>query len=124
EALSLLIDALAISSKVGDLVLNREIYEGLANNYLFLGDCDNYILYKYKYVAIKMTNKIYERKTINQSLISLTETKAKEIEQLRVYFRTHQIIFINFISFALFLLIRSVIIWESDLKKLENRLKS
>ena len=124
EALSLLIDALAISSKVGDLVLNREIYEGLANNYLFLGDWDNYILYQNKYVAIKKANKISERKTINQSLISLTETKAEEIEQLRAYFRPLQIIFIIIITIALFLLIRSVIIWESDLKKLENRLKS
>lgn len=124
EALSLLIDALAISSKVGDLVLNREIYEGLANNYLFLSDWDNYILYQNKYVAIKKANKISERKTINQSLISLTETKAEEIEQLRAYFRPLQIIFIIIITIALFLLIRSVIVWERDLKKLENRLKS
>ncbi|MDC8000622.1 tetratricopeptide repeat protein [Aequorivita todarodis] len=124
EALSLLTDAHALSNTVGDLVLNREIYEGLANNYLFLGDWDNYILYQNKYVAIKKANKISERKTINQSLIALTETKAEEIEQLRAYFRPLQIIFIIIITIALFLLIRSVIIWERDLKKLENRLKS
>lgn len=124
EALSLLTDALSISSNVGDLVLNREIYEGLANNYLVLGDWENYILYQNKYVAIKKTNKISERKTINQSLINLTETKAKEIDLLRSYFRPLQIIFIIMIGIALFLLIRVVIIWEKDLKKLENKLKS
>lgn len=124
EALSLLTDALAISSNVGDLVLNREIYEGLANNYLFLGDWENYILYQNKYVTIKQENEISERKTINQSLINLTETKAKEIEQLRSYFKPLQIIFIIVIGITLFLLIRFVIIWEKDLKKLENKLKS
>ncbi len=124
EALSLLTDALAISSNVGDLVLNREIYEGLANNYLVLGDWENYILYQNKYVAIKKANKISERKTINQSLINLTETKAKEIDHLRSYFRPLQIVFIIVIGIALFLLIRVVMIWERDLKKLENKLKS
>jgi tetratricopeptide (TPR) repeat protein len=124
EALSLLTDALAISRNVGDLVLNREIYEGLANNYLVLGNWENYTLYQNKYVAIKKANKISERKTINQSLINLTETKAKEIEQLRNKFRPLQIIFIIVIAIALFMLLRSVIIWERDLKKLENKLKS
>ncbi|MEH6764480.1 MAG: tetratricopeptide repeat protein [Aequorivita antarctica] len=124
EALSLLTDALAISSNVGDLILNRGIYEGLANNYLVLGDWENYGLYQKKYIAIKKANKISERKTINQSLINLTETKAEEIEQLRSYFRPLQIIFIIVIGIALFLLIRIVIVWEKNLKKLENKLKS
>jgi tetratricopeptide (TPR) repeat protein len=124
EALSLLTDALSISSNVGDLVLNREIYEGLANNYLVLGDWDNYKLYQDKYVAIKKANKISERKTINQSLINLTQTKAEEIEKLRSYFRPLQIIFIIVIAIALFLLIRVVLLWEKELKKLENKLKS
>ena len=124
KALSLLTDALATSKGVGDRILNREIFEGLANNYLALGDWENYTLYQNKYVAIKKANKISERNTINKSLLNLTETKAEEIEQLRSYFMPLQIIFIIVIAIALFFLIRSVIIWEKDLKKLENKLKS
>jgi tetratricopeptide (TPR) repeat protein len=124
EALLLLTDALEISKDVGDLVLNREIYQGLANNYLILGDWENYTHYQEKYVSIKKANKISERKTVNQSLINLTETKAKEIEQLQDFFRPIQIIFIICIIGALFFLIRAVMIWEKDLKKLENKLKN
>lgn len=124
EALSLLTNALAISKDVGDVILNREIYEGLANNYLILGDWENYTLYQKKYLAIKKANKISERKTINQSLINLTENKAKEIEQLNSFFRPIQIIFIFVIAVTLFFLIRAIIIWEKNLKKLENKLKS
>ncbi len=124
EALSLLTDALSISKDVGDVILNRGIYEGLANNYLALGDWENYTLYQEKYVAIKKANKISERKTINQSLINLTETKAEEIEQLRSFYRPIQIVFIIVIGIALFLLIRAIIFWEKNLKKLENKLKN
>ena len=124
EALSLLNDALTISKDVGDVVLNRGIYEGLANNYLALGDWENYKIYQEKYLAIKKANKISERKTINQSLINLTENKAKEIEQLRSFFRPVQIIFIIVIGIALFLMIRAIISWEKNLKNLENKLKS
>ncbi|MEM0518641.1 MULTISPECIES: tetratricopeptide repeat protein [Aequorivita] len=124
EALALLNDALAISGNVGDLVLNREIYEGLANNYLATGNWEKYTLYQNKYVAIKKANKISERKTINQSLLNLTRAKAKEIENLRKDFLPIQIIFIIVIAVALFLLIRTIIRWEKELKKLENELKS
>src|SRR5690554_999210 len=124
EALSLLTNVLNTSETVDDLVLNREIYEGLANNYLVLGDWENYTLYQNKYLEAKKANKISERKTINQALIKLTETKAKEIEELRSYFRPLQIIFIFAIGIALFLLIRAIVIWEKDLKKLENKLKN
>jgi len=124
EALLLLRDAIAISKDVGDVILNREIYKGLANNYLVLGDWENYTLYQEKYLDIKKANKISERKTINQSLINLTETKAKEIQQLQDFFRPIQIIFIIIIAIALFFLIRTIIFWEKDLKKLENKLKN
>lgn len=124
EALALLTDALEISKDVGDIILNRGIYEGLANNYLVLGDWESYTLYQEKYLAIKKANKISERKTINQSLINLTENKAKEIEELRSFFRPLQIIFIIVIGIAFFMLIKSIIFWEKKLKKLENKLKN
>lgn len=124
EALLLLTDALNISKGVGDRILNREIFEGLANNYLVLGDWEKYTLYQDKYVAIKKANKLSERKTINQSLLNLTETKAREIERLRNYFSPLQIFLTIVIAVALFLLFRAVIFWERDLKKLENKLKS
>ena len=124
EAITLLTDALSISKDVGDLILNRGIYEGLANNYLILGDWENYTLYQNKYLAIKKENKISERKTINRALINLTENKAREIKELHSFFWPLQIIFIICIIIALFTLIRAILIWEKDLKKLENKLKN
>ena len=124
EAMVLLTDALTISQDVGDLVLNREIYEGLANNHLVLGDWDNYMLYQNKYVNAKRANKISERKSINQSLIELTETKASEINHLQNFFRPIQIFFFIGIAIALFLLVRRILKWEKELINLENKLKN
>ncbi len=123
KALALLSHALEISKDVGDVILNRGIYQGLANNYLVLGDWENYTIYQEKYLAIKKANKIGERKTINQSLITLTENKADEIEQLRSFYRPLQIIFIIVICIALFLLLRAIMRWEKNLKMLEKELK-
>tara|TARA_R100000353_G_scaffold176130_2_gene149780 strand:- start:80428 stop:81552 length:1125 start_codon:yes stop_codon:yes gene_type:complete len=123
-AILLLNEALSISINVGDLVLNREIYEGLANNYLAIGDYKRYKIYQNKYVEIKEANKLAERKTINQSLLNLTQARASEIEKMRNYFIPIQVAFILAIVFILGFLIRAIIGWEKELKKLENKLKN
>ncbi|WP_290254773.1 tetratricopeptide repeat protein [Aequorivita aurantiaca] len=124
EAIALLTNALAISKDVGDIVLNRGIYQGLANNYLILGDWENYSRYQEKYLAIKKANKISGRKTINQSLLNLTEAKAEEINEIHSIYKPIQIIFIISILAALFFLVRVILIWEKQLKNLENKLKN
>ena len=42
EAIPILQNALTISSKVNDLILNQELYKGLSENYLALNEWDNF----------------------------------------------------------------------------------
>ena len=100
EAISLLKNASIISESVGDLILNQGIYDGLANNYLAIHDYDNYTVFHNKFLSLQNETKKSERKSVNQSLVNLTETKAKEIDQLNNYYRPIQICLIIFIVIA------------------------
>ena len=122
EAISLLNNASTISESVGDLVLNRGIYEGLSNNYLALNDWDNYTLFHNKFLALQMETKNSERKTINQSLVYLTETKANEIDQLNKRYNPVLIGLIILIAITLLLLFRFVFFEEKKLKLLQKKL--
>jgi tetratricopeptide (TPR) repeat protein len=46
EAIPILENALLISSKVNDLILNQELYKGLSENYLALNQWDNFNILK------------------------------------------------------------------------------
>ncbi len=124
EAISLLNNALAISENVGDLILNRGIYERLATNNLALNNWDNYTLYQNKFLDLKERTKIAERKTINQSMLNLVAVKAQEIEQIHSKYNPLQIALIIILIIAILFLIHSIIKWEKTLKKLENNLKN
>lgn len=124
NAIFLLNNANQISESVGDLILNQGIYDGLSNNYLALHDWDNYMIFHNKFLALQNETKNSERKSINQSLINLTETKAEEINQINKRYKPFQIFLIILIVFALFILIRMVISEEKNLKKLQKKLKN
>ncbi len=124
EATSLLNNAIDISDSVGDLILDKGLYDGLSNNYLALNDWDNYTLYHNKFLSLQKKTKTSERKTVNQSLVNLTETKVKEIEELNKYYKPFQISLILFIVFALFILLRLILLEEKKLKELQKKLKN
>ncbi|PKA82155.1 tetratricopeptide repeat protein [Ulvibacter sp. MAR_2010_11] len=117
-------NALSISENVGDLVLYRGLYYGLSNNYLALGDWENYNLYRTKFLDLQRETKLSERKSINQSLLNLAEGRANEIERLHAKNMPLQIVLICSILLSIFLLIRDVIRSEKKLKSLEKELKN
>ena len=81
EALEELQVANVLAENVGDLVLNRGIYKGMADNYLALKDWNNYAVYDEKFETSRQQTKINERKTINNLLLNYSsEIDAKETE--------------------------------------------
>ncbi|MCG2420224.1 tetratricopeptide repeat protein [Aequorivita sp. F47161] len=122
EAIELLNNATNNAESVGDLVLNKGLYDGLSNNYLAIKDWENYTLFHNKYLNLQNETKTAERKSINQSLLKLTETKTKEINELSKYYKPILILIIIFIVLALFILIRFVLFEEKKLKNLQRKL--
>ncbi len=123
ESISLLKNALIISENVGDLILNQGIYDGLSNNYLAIHDYENYTVFHNKFTTIQEELKKTERKTVNQSLLNLTESKTKEIEQLKEHYGPIQICLLIIALISLFLLFRFVFFEERKLKNLQEKLK-
>lgn len=124
EAIALLNNASHISESVGDLILNKGLYDGLANNYLALHDWENYSIFHSKFLSLQKQTKKEERKSVNKSLINLTENKAEEIGTLHKFYSPIQIGLIILIIFALGMIIRLLISGEKRLKILQERLKN
>jgi len=123
EAIIILNNASQTSENVGDLILNKGLYDGLANNYLALHDWENYTLYHNKFLALQKQTKKAERKSVNQSLINLTESKAEEIDTLHKFYSPILIFLIIFIIIGLGLIIKFLISEEKKLKNLQEKLK-
>ena len=123
EAISILVEAANNAESVGDLILNKGLYEGLANNYLALHDWENYSLYHDKFLTLQNATKTSERKSINQSLLSLTQTKVEEITAIGKYYNPIQISLLIAIAILVSILIRLVYVEEKKLKELQNKLK-
>lgn len=124
EAIALLNEASEISASVGDLILNKGLFDGLANNYLALHDWENYTIFHNKFLSLQKETKKAERKSVNQSLINLTESKADEINSLNKFYNPIQIGLLVFIILVLGIIIRMFISEEKKLKKLQEKLKN
>ncbi|MES2411754.1 MAG: tetratricopeptide repeat protein [Bacteroidota bacterium] len=74
EAISALNQALQLSAEVNDLILNQEIYKGLAENYLAINQWEQFKYNQGKYIDIKRLIKDRERISVGESLDS------KEVE--------------------------------------------
>lgn len=61
-------EAEAISRGVGDIVLNKAIYNGLSNNYFSLNDWESYQLYYNKYIEAQLALTLSERKSVSDSI--------------------------------------------------------
>lgn len=89
-AVKQLLEADSIAGNVGDLILNRGIYQNLANNFLALGNKEQYEFYNELYEKTNQDLLISERELINQSLqnsISSIKTKTEtEIKKLNFLF--------------------------------------
>lgn len=81
EAIVALNKALNLSSDVNDLILDQEIYRGLAENYLALNQLDQFKIYQLKFVAtqkrIKNTERISVSESIGDKELELKDKKAE-----------------------------------------------
>jgi tetratricopeptide (TPR) repeat protein len=68
EAIKALNEALNLASEVNDLILNQEIYKGLAENYLAINDWNQFKIYQGKFVDIQKLIKDRERLSVGESL--------------------------------------------------------
>lgn len=68
EAINFLDNAKQISANVNDLILNKQLYKGLAENYLALNNWENYKKFHNFYLSTQKLIKESERKSISESL--------------------------------------------------------
>lgn len=123
EALTELQKANVLAENVGDLVLNRGIYKGMADNYLALKDWTNYAVYDEKFETTRQQTKINERKTIN----NLLQNYSTEIDKKESEIRWKMGLGIM-VGVVLFLFILGSIIWgevrfQRTLKQLKSQIK-
>lgn len=84
RAIELLQDGLKISKKVGDLILNRELYLNLANNYKSIDNWDEYKKYNLLFLKNQSIIKESERLSINDSIDELTAINDEKIHQMQI----------------------------------------
>jgi tetratricopeptide (TPR) repeat protein len=99
-------EALEISKSVGDLVLNKGIYSGLADNYLALNEWPNYHTYHKKYMQVQLELTESERKSISDSIDELSQVQELKLSQLKDDYIYKLITVAAMILFAVFFIYR------------------
>jgi tetratricopeptide (TPR) repeat protein len=81
DAIDALDKAMHLSAEVNDLILNRTIYRGLAENYLATNQWEQFKTYQQKFMAVQKLMTDRERNSVSESL----KVKEKELfgEQLK-----------------------------------------
>jgi hypothetical protein len=103
EAIPILQNALLISSKVNDLILNQELYKGMSENYLALNEWDNFKKYHILFLSTQKLIKERERKSVCESLDMKEKELAINIKKEKFNFNLLLIVSsIIFIFFSIF----------------------
>lgn len=119
-AIKTLKDAYFYASGVDDLILNREIYKGLSENYSDINNLAGFKLYNAKYLKVKNEINNRERKSVSDSL----DEKIKEMEgdfdkKVKNFFLIYSILLFLLIFMASFLIIQ----FKIRRKKIEQKRK-
>lgn len=120
DALVELQNAKTLARDVGDLVLNRGIFKGMADNYLALKDWNNYHFYDNEFEKAGRQIRLNEKKTIDNLLLKYADEIQKKKTHIKWKFGAG--ILIGFVAF--FVMLGSVIWGEVNFQKSINRLKS
>lgn len=120
KAIDLLKKALDISKNVGDLVLNREIYRGLSENYLAINNREAYRKYNAQYLYLQAKVKTAERKSINNAINEIVQNKKHDLCQAKQNFNS----FVWGISLGAFLLIFATFILTKRLNSISSSLQN
>lgn len=123
KAINLLVEALQNSEEVGDKILNRSIYNALANNYLAVNDLKNYSLYQNKSLSIHREIIKTERKTIDNSIQNIMEVNSKKVEDFQNRNSLFRVLLIILIIAVIAFLARLIFTSEKTLKSLRKELK-
>lgn len=106
-----------LAEDVGDLVLNRGIYQGLSANYLAIKDWDNYHIFNEKFDELSVKIKESERSTINILLDSQFQEVKEKISNLSQIFLM--------LLIGLILIFLGMIYWIfTGQKRYKNQLKA
>lgn len=130
QAIEVLQEALKISKDVGDLILNRGIYNGLANNYLAVNDWQQYQKYNKLFLQNQLIIKESERRSINDSIDELTQVHNQKLSQVKTrYFYIISIV-VLLILIMIYLLykyqmrsIKSIEMLNLEIKRIKSTLK-
>lgn len=87
EAIIALNKALELSAEVNDLILNQEIYKGLAENYLAINQWEQFKTFQQKFIDVLKLIKERERTSVSESLgVKEAELKKKQTELAKNFY--------------------------------------
>lgn len=122
EAITLLTEALQNSEEVGDKVLNRAIYNALADNYLAVANLRNYSLFRNKNLAVHHEIIQTERKTIDNSIKNLIHENAEKAAAFKERNYLFYTIIGIFIVAVIMVIIHLIYKSEKTLRSLKTKL--
>ena len=95
DAINALNKAVELSSEVNDLILNQEIYRGLAENYLAINEWDKYKINQGKFIEIQKLIKDRERNSVSESLdVKEVELKIKQEDSSKKFYYLVLLLFV------------------------------
>lgn len=128
EAVNTLEEALRYSTDIGDIMLNERVFKGLAENYLALGEFQNYKEFKEKSLEMQQKREQNELESINRAVDThIDETSGQNIKVKSRYSRYMYVImaFGSFIVLIALFMIRKIFIKNKKLrKKIEERISA
>jgi len=122
-ALNELAEADSLAQNVGDLELNSGIYRGLADNYLAKKDWDNFRKYDNLYNTTVRQLRQSERNTINNILEDYNREIAEKEKSGKLKFIILISVFGLIFLTALFLIIRSEVLFRNEYGKIKSQIK-
>lgn len=120
EAITMLKDAYTVAIGVGDLILNRTIYQGLSENYLALNDWNNYKIYYNLYLQTQTKVKESERKSIGKSINEMINVKNEALKKTITIYNDK----INLLILSALVVILIFILMERKSQKTIKKLKT
>lgn len=124
ESNQLLNNAYDLSKNVGDLVLNRGIYKGMADNYLALKDWENFYLYDEKFKKTIVQIKENERTTIQTLLDGYLMEKTKEKKKVQMNYGIAFLVASVVLIALVFWTIKSERSFRKSISELKTKIKS
>lgn len=130
KAIAILQDALKISKNVGDLILNRELYINLANNYKAVNNWGEYEKYNQLFLKNQSIIRESERQSISDSITELSTANDDKMHKMQNrYYIVILLEILLFVFFAYILFVYqkrsniSIEVLNMEVKRIKDSLK-